>query len=47
MPDGSQLVLTISCDMARTGEVFCDDPIDPDVVTDKPLEEAIGWIRSL
>ena len=47
MPDGSKLVLTISCDVARTGEIFCDDPIEPDVVTDKPLEEAISWIRSM
>ena len=46
MPDGSKLVLTISCDVARTGEIFCDDPIEPDVVTDKPLEEALAWIRS-
>jgi C-terminal processing protease CtpA/Prc len=46
MPDGSKLVLTISCDVARTGEIFCDDPIEPDVLTDKPLEEALAWIRS-
>ena len=45
MPDGSQLVLTISCDMARTGEIFCDDPIEPDLVTDQPLEEALAWLR--
>ena len=47
MPDGSQLVLTTSCDMARTGEIFCDDPIEPDVLTDQPLEEALAWIRSM
>lgn len=46
MPDGSKLVLTISCDVARTGEIFCDDPIEPDVLTDQPLEEALAWIRS-
>ena len=45
MPDGSQLVLTTSCDMARTGEIFCDDPIAPDAVTDHPLEEALAWLR--
>ena len=45
MPDGSQLVLTGSCDMARTGELFCDDPIAPDVTTDNPLEEALAWLR--
>lgn len=47
MPDGSQLVLTTGCDMARTGELFCDDPIAPDVTTDQPLEEATKWIKSL
>ncbi len=46
MPDGSQLVLTTGCDMARTGEIFCDDPIAPDVTTDNPLEEATKWIKS-
>ena len=33
--------------MARTGEIFCDDPIAPDVATDQPLEEATKWIKSL
>lgn len=46
MPDGSQLVLTQSCDQARTGEVFCDDPIAPDDPTDQPLEAALAWLRS-
>ena len=45
MPDGSQLVLTTGCDVARTGEVFCDDPIAPDVPTDTPLEAALSWLR--
>ena len=34
-----------SCDVARTGEVFCDDSIDPDVPTETPLEDAIHWIQ--
>ena len=46
MPDGSQLVLTTGCDMARTGEIFCDDPIAPDVATDNPLEDALRWLRN-
>ena len=46
LPDGSQLVLTIGEDVARTGEVFCDDPIEPDVTTDTPLEAALEWIQS-
>ena len=45
MPDGSQLILTTGCDMARTGEIFCDDPIAPDVTTDNPLEDALRWLR--
>jgi len=47
MPDGSELVLTISCDVARTGEVFCDDPIAPDVLTDSPMEDALDWLRAI
>ena len=46
MPDGSSLVLTTGCDVARTGEVFCDDPIDPDELTGTPLEDALAWLRS-
>lgn len=46
LPDGSQLVLTTGCDVARTGEVFCDDPIEPDVLTATPLEDALSWLRS-
>ena len=45
MPDGSRLVLTTSCDVARTGEIFCDDPITPDVETARPLEDALNWLR--
>lgn len=47
LADGYQFAITRSCDMARTGEVFCDDPIEPDVMTDTPLEDAIAWIESL
>jgi len=46
LPDGYTLVLTTSRDVARTGEVFCDDPIRPDVETDTPLASALVWIRS-
>ena len=46
MSDGAKLVLTTGCDVARTGEIFCDDPIDPDVATSQPLEDALAWIRS-
>ena len=45
--DGYTLLITTSCDMARTGEVFCDDPIEPDEQTDHPFEDAAAWIDSL
>ena len=45
LPDGSNLVLTTGCDVARTGEAFCDDPIVPDVPTDDPLAAALAWLR--
>jgi len=45
MGDGSILVITTSCDVARTGEVFCDDPIVPDVLTNEPMDAALEWLR--
>lgn len=45
MKDGSCLVVTASCDVARTGEVFCDDPIIPDTITATPMEDALTWLR--
>ena len=45
LPDGSLLVLTTGTDVARTGEVFCDDPIQPDVLTETPLEDALEWLK--
>ena len=47
LPDGSNLVLTTGCDVARTGEVFCDDPLTPDVMTETPLEDALAWMKNL
>ena len=46
LSDGSLLVLTTGTDVARTGEVFCDDPIQPDVLTETPLEDALGWLEN-
>ena len=43
---GSQLVLTTGEDVARTGEVFCDDPINPDMLTETPFEAALEWINN-
>lgn len=45
MGDGSRLVITSSCDVARTGEVFCDDPIAPDCLSDTPMDAALEWLR--
>lgn len=47
MPDGSRLLLTVSCDVARTGEVFCEDPIAPDFLTESPLEDALAYLRGM
>ena len=43
--NGSILALTVSCDIARTGEIFCDDPIVPDVETESPEEDALLWLK--
>lgn len=45
LPGGDHLVLTTACDVARTGEVYCDDPIAPDVLTETPLEDALAWLK--
>lgn len=47
LADGAQMALTTGCDVARTGEVFCDDPIDPDVFTQTPVEDAVAWITGV
>ena len=43
--DGAQMYLTVAFDKARTGEIFKETSIEPDVVTDSPLEAAIEWLR--
>lgn len=42
--DGATMLLTMGTDIARTGEEFCEDPIEPDLVTDEPEAAAIEWI---
>lgn len=44
--DGAQMYLTVAFDKARTGEVFEETRIEPDVATDSPLEAALEWLRS-
>lgn len=46
MPDKSLMALTSSCDVARTGEEFCEDPIVPDVPTETPFEDALAWLQA-
>lgn len=45
LSDGYLFAITRSAEIARTGEVFCEDPINPDVDTETPLEDAIAWIK--
>ncbi len=42
--DGARIQLTIGSDVDRTGRIYCEDPIPPDVVTDRPAEDAAAWI---
>ena len=42
--DGARLLVTVGKTVARTGEVFCEDPINPDVECDDPRQEAVNWI---
>ena len=45
MYDGAQMYLTVAFDKARTGEIFKETSIEPDVATDSPLEAALEWPR--
>ena len=45
MYGGAQMYLTVAFDKARTGEIFKETPIEPDVATDSPLEAALEWLR--
>ncbi|WP_276907520.1 S41 family peptidase [Corynebacterium riegelii] len=45
-PDGSLLMLTFAKDKARTGEEFAEDPVQPDIETETPLEEAKHWLST-
>lgn len=44
--DGAQMYLTVAFYKARTGEIFKETSIEPDVATDSPLEAALEWLRS-
>ena len=42
LSDGYLFAITRSAEIARTGEVFCEDPINPDYNTETPMEDAIA-----
>lgn len=44
--DGTQMYLTVAFDKARTGEIFEETVIEPDVPTGSPLEDALAWLRN-
>lgn len=44
--DGARMMITIGQDVARTGEYFCEDPIEPDVYSEDPWKAAEEWIMS-
>ena len=45
MYDGATIQLTVGCDVDRTGQKYCEDPIAPDVETRDPLKDAEQWIE--
>lgn len=42
--DGALLAITMGGELARTGELFQNQPIVPDVSTDDPEAEALRWL---
>jgi len=43
--DGAVLLLTTSSILDRTGKLYDNEAIQPDVLTDQPLEEAESWLK--
>ena len=43
-PDSSSLMLTIAQDMDRNGEVYGDEPVEPDRVVDDAAAAAQAWL---
>lgn len=44
MSDNAHILITIGTDVSRSGDIYCDDPIIPDVETANALESALNWI---
>ncbi|MDO5097477.1 MAG: S41 family peptidase [Corynebacterium sp.] len=45
MPDGAGIMVTTAKDVARTGEEFAEDPIEPDERSDQPEAHARDWLH--
>lgn len=45
MPDGAGIMITTAKDVARTGEEFAEEPIDPDVLSEQPEVDARDWLQ--
>lgn len=45
MPDGAAIMITTAKDVARTGEEFAEEPIDPDVLSEQPEVDARDWLH--
>lgn len=43
--DGAQMYLTVAEDMTREGEVFHNDPVEPDVPGAQPEQDALAWLK--
>lgn len=42
--DKAAMLITTGTDIARTGEIFCEDPIEPDVQSADSETDAVKWI---
>ena len=42
--DKAAMLITTGTDIARTGEIFCEDPIEPDVQSADSEADAVKWI---
>lgn len=45
--DGALLAVTLGGEMARTGELFQNTPVVPDVLTDEPEAGALRWLEEM
>jgi C-terminal processing protease CtpA/Prc len=43
-PDGSYLMLTIAQDMDRNGDIYGDEPVEPDHIVDDAMGSAQAWL---